>query len=64
YEDEYKRALELAEKKNSKFSSKDDKNKKYRQLSGLLSRKGYSFDIISKVVKKVINNEGEFDDYD
>ena len=64
YEDEYKRALELAEKKNSKFSIKDDKNKKYRQLSGLLSRKGYSFDIISKVVKKVINNEDEFDDYD
>ncbi|PLS19574.1 recombinase RecX [Bacillus sp. M6-12] len=51
--EEYERALQLAEKK-VKTLSKDDKNAKYRKLSGLLARKGYSFDIISKVIKEVM----------
>jgi regulatory protein len=52
-EEEYERALMLAEKK-VKTLTKDDKNAKYRKLSGLLARKGYSFDIISKVIKEVL----------
>lgn len=52
-EDEYQRALELAEKK-VKTLGKDDRNAKYRKLSGLLARKGYSFDIISKIMKEVL----------
>lgn len=60
-EGEYERALELAQNKNLSFRTKDDKNSRYRKLSGLLARKGYSFDIISKVIKRVLYlNEEDF----
>lgn len=52
-EEEYERALELATKK-ARTLTKDDRTAKYRKLSGLLVRKGYSFDLISKVIKEVI----------
>ena len=52
-QDEYQRALELAKKKARSFSSGDTRNTKYRKLMGLLSRKGFSFDIISAVMKEV-----------
>lgn len=55
-EDEYKRALEVAQKKCSSFGSKENRNSKYKKLFSLLVRKGYSFDIISKVIKVVLNN--------
>lgn len=61
YEDEYERALELAQKKNSSFGIKEDKNSKYRKLSGLLARKGYSFDVISKVIRAVLAVDVESD---
>lgn len=54
-EDEYERALELALKKSSSFSTNENRNSKYRKLSGLLARKGYSYDIISKVIRKVLS---------
>ncbi|WCK57059.1 RecX family transcriptional regulator (plasmid) [Aneurinibacillus sp. Ricciae_BoGa-3] len=52
-EEEYQQAYELTEKK-AKSLSNDDRNAKYRKLTGLLARKGYSFDIISKVIKEVL----------
>lgn len=58
-EEEYLRALELAQKKNSNMNSEKNKNKKYKKLSDILSRKGYSFDIISKVLKIVLNDSLE-----
>lgn len=51
---EYERAVEIAEKKVRTFSVNEDKNSKYRKLSSLLMRKGYSYDIISKVIKEVL----------
>lgn len=53
-EEEYIRALELATKKANIKYKNDDKNVKYRKLSSFLARKGYSFDIISIVLKKVL----------
>lgn len=51
--EELQRALELAEKKAVSYKN-DDRNAKYRKLSAFLARKGYSFDIISKVLKEVL----------
>lgn len=55
-EDEYERAFALAKKKNDILKS-DDINTRYRKLSGLLVRKGYSFDIISKVLNEILKGE-------
>lgn len=52
-DEELQRALELAEKKAVSYKN-DDRNAKYRKLSAFLARKGYSFDIISKVLKEVL----------
>jgi Uncharacterized protein conserved in bacteria len=51
---EYERAMEIAEKKFRTFGSNEDKNSKYRKLSSLLMRKGYSYDIISNVIKELL----------
>lgn len=52
-DDEYERALEIATKKYSSY--KDiDKDKSYRRLGGFLQRKGYSFDIVSRILKELI----------
>lgn len=52
--DEYDRALELAIKKFSSYKD-DDRNKIYRKLGGFLQRKGYSFDIVSKILKELLD---------
>jgi regulatory protein len=52
-EEEYGRAYELAEKK-MRTLQKEDRKSKYRKLSGVLARKGYTFDIISKVLKEIL----------
>lgn len=52
-EEEYRRAIEIAEKKIKSLKGKD-RNTIYRRLSGLLARKGYSFDIISKICKELL----------
>ena len=59
-DEEYERALAVAQKKNNIFRASDDLNSKRRKLYGLLGRKGYSFDIISKVINEVLkeNQEG------
>lgn len=51
---EYETARELAESKMKSYQ-KDKKDSQYRKLSGYLLRKGYSYDIVSRVVKELIN---------
>lgn len=52
-DDEYSRALELAEKKLPSYKN-DDRNAIYRKLGGFLQRRGYSYDCISKVLKELV----------
>jgi regulatory protein len=52
-DDEYERALEVATKKILSYKN-DDKNAVYRKMSGFLQRKGYSYDIVSKVMKELL----------
>lgn len=51
---EYKTAKELAESKIKSYQ-KDKKDAQYRKLSGYLLRKGYSYDVVSRVVREVID---------
>ncbi|OLS02538.1 regulatory protein RecX [Tissierella creatinophila] len=53
-DDEYERALQIATKKYSTYKD-DDKNKIYRKLGGFLQRKGYSFDIVNKILKELLD---------
>ena len=53
YEDEYSRAFELAEKKIKSYRN-DDRNAIYRKLGGFLQRRGYTYDVVSKVLKEVL----------
>ncbi len=55
-DDEYVRALELAEKKVRSTYKNDDRNAQYRKLGSFLQRKGYSFDTIKKVLNKVLKD--------
>ncbi|MBU5437420.1 RecX family transcriptional regulator [Tissierella sp. MSJ-40] len=54
-DEEYERALELAMKKFPSYKGQD-KNSIYRKLGGFLQRKGYSYDIISKVLKEILKD--------
>lgn len=54
-DDQFEAALQLGEKKLPSYRN-DDKNARYRKLSGFLQRKGYSFDIVSKVVKQLLKD--------
>ncbi|KNF10183.1 hypothetical protein CLPU_1c03480 [Gottschalkia purinilytica] len=53
-DNEYDKALELARKKLSTTYKNDDKVALYRKLGGFLQRKGYSFDIVKKVLNELI----------
>ncbi|MCK9444201.1 MAG: RecX family transcriptional regulator [Tissierellaceae bacterium] len=53
--DQYEAALELAQKQVKKYEG-DSSNAIYRKLGGYLQRKGYSFDIISKVLRQVLKD--------
>ena len=46
-------AMELGEKRLRLYKD-DSKDAKYRKLSGFLQRKGYSYDIIAKVLKELL----------
>lgn len=50
---EYDMAMTLANKKISSYKN-DDRNSVYRKLGGFLQRKGYSYDVVSKVLKELI----------
>lgn len=54
-DDQYDAAMELALKKLNSYKN-DDKNSIYRKLTGFLGRKGYSYDIISKVLKEILKD--------
>lgn len=55
FDEQYKTAMELAQKKLPSYR-KDDSNAIYRKLSGFLQRKGYSYDVISKVMRQVLKD--------
>lgn len=52
-DEEYEKAKMLAERK-MKLWQKDSKPVQYRKLSGLLARKGYPFDLVSKVARELV----------
>lgn len=53
-EEEYERAFIIAKKKYSTYKD-DDRNKVYRKLGGFLQRKGYSFEIVNKILKELLD---------
>lgn len=53
-DEEYKTALELALKKIKTSYKNDDKNALYRKLGGFLQRKGYSYEVVSRVLKETV----------
>lgn len=57
-DDQFEAAFQLAEKKLP-FYRNDDKNAVYRKLSGFLQRKGYSFEIVSKVMREILKGYGD-----
>jgi len=56
-DDEYERALELAIKKRNTTYKNDDIQSAYRKLGGFLQRKGYSTDVVIKVLKEVLKTD-------
>lgn len=57
-DDQLEAAFKLAEKKLPSYKN-DDRNAVYRKLSGFLQRKGYSFEIVSKVMREVLKDFGD-----
>lgn len=53
-DEEYEIALELATKKLNSYKDQD-KNSIYRKLGGFLQRKGYPYDVVSKVLRNLLN---------
>lgn len=53
--EQYEMALEIGKKRLNSYKN-DDKNSVYRKLSGYLQRKGYSYDIISKVMSELLGD--------
>ncbi|AHM56818.1 regulatory protein RecX [Peptoclostridium acidaminophilum DSM 3953] len=56
-EKEYEAALELAMKKLRGSYKNDEPDAIFRKLGGFLSRKGYSYEIVMKVLRKVTKKE-------
>lgn len=54
-DDQFEAALKLAKKKLPSYRN-DDRNSTYRKLSGFLQRKGYTFEIISKIMKETLKD--------
>lgn len=52
-DEQFETALELG-KKRIRLYKDDTKDAKYRKLSGFLQRKGYSYEIVSKVLKELL----------
>lgn len=57
-EQEYQRAKDLASRKITSYR-RDDERSKQRKLYSFLIRKGYSYDIASRVIKKLFSEEVE-----
>lgn len=54
-DEQYEMAMELAHKKLPSYK-KDKPDTVYRKLSGFLQRKGYPYDIISKVMRQILKD--------
>lgn len=54
-DEEYQMALEIGEKKMKSFKN-DEKDAIYRKLGGFLQRRGYSYDIVSKVLRTLLKD--------
>ncbi len=54
---EYEQALDAAAKKMKTTYRNDDKNAVYRKLGGYLSRRGYPYSIVSRVLREVLKNQ-------
>ena len=54
-EDEYNKALLLGSKKINSYKE-ENRNTTYRKLGGYLQRKGYSYDIVSKVLRELLKD--------
>ncbi len=54
-QEEYELALQVASKKLNSYKDQD-KNSTWNKLGGFLQRKGYSFDIISKVLRTLLED--------
>jgi len=54
-QEEYEVALELATKKLNTCKGQD-RNSIYRKVGGLLQRKGYSYDIVSKILNEILKD--------
>lgn len=55
YDEQYEIVMNLALKKLTTYK-KEEQNSIYRKLSGFLQRKGYSYDIISKVMREILKD--------
>ena len=53
-EEQYDKAMELAVKKLNTTYKNDDKNARYRKLGGFLQRRGYSMDIVMKILRETL----------
>ena len=53
FNEEYSRAYELAQKKIKSYKN-NDRNAIYRKLGGFLQRKGYSYDVVVKVLREIL----------
>ena len=63
-DDQLDMARELATKKMRSYRN-DNKRDVYRKMSGFLQRKGFTFDVISKVVREVVDEiDGDEEYYD
>ena len=52
-DEEYETAMEMAIKKANSTYKNDEPNALYRKLGGFLQRKGYSMDIVMKILKEI-----------
>lgn len=52
---EYEQAFELAEKRMKSYKN-DDRNSIYRKLSGYLQRKGYSYEVVNKIIRELLKD--------
>ncbi len=63
-DEQYDMAMEVASKRMNSYRN-DDKRAIYRKMSGFLQRRGFSYDIISKVVREILeamDNDEELDE--
>lgn len=53
---EYQRALTVGQKRIRQYAS-DPREKVYQKMTGYLSRKGFGYDVVKKVVNEILDNK-------